>query len=130
MKGFRLRHEEAPDATLVVIRGGPLDEDAIRRDARIAFLRFGEYGVSVLAAPDEEGLRKVASGPLRLYEQLTVTTAGAVRRVGLELRPTFRRPHFTIIFPTLDDGVTRFLSCENDLIDNPYHDADDREEGR
>lgn len=130
MKGFRVRREEPPDDTLVVIRGGPLDEGAIRRDARIAFLRFGEYGVSVLAAPDEDGFREVASGPLRLYEQLTVTTAGAVRRAGLELRPTFRRPHFTVIFPTLDDGVSRFLSCENELIENPHHDADDRKEGR
>lgn len=129
MKGFRVRLEEAPDETLVVIRGGPLDEDAIRRDARIAFLRFGEYGVSVLAAPDEEGFRKVASGPLRLYGQLTVTTAGAIRRVGLELRPTFRRPHFTVVFPTLDEGVSRLLSCENEVIDNPHHDAGGGEEG-
>lgn len=130
MKGFRVRHEEPPDDTLVVIRGGPLDADVIRRDARMAFLRFGEYGVSVLAASDEEGFRKVASGPLRLYGQLAVTTAGAIRQVGLELRPTFRRPHFTVIFPTLDDGVRLLLACENELIENPHCEPDDREEGR
>jgi hypothetical protein len=130
MRGFRVRHEEVPDDTLVVIRGGVMDEDSVRRDARTAFLRFGEYGVSVLAAPDENALREVGAGPLRSYRQLTVTTAGAIRRAELELRPTFRRPHYTVIFPTLDDGVRRLLSCENEVIDNPYQDADEGEEGQ
>ena len=51
MSRFRLRHEDVPDDSLVVIRGGVMDEPSLRRDARIAFLRFGEYGVSALAAP-------------------------------------------------------------------------------
>jgi hypothetical protein len=125
-----LRRERVPDDTLVVIRGGVMNEESLRRDARIAFLRFGEYGVSVLAAPDDDALKEVQAGPLRQYQRLTITTAGAIRRVGLELRPTFRRPHYTVIFPTLDAGVRRLLSCENEVIDNPYHDADEREEGR
>jgi hypothetical protein len=130
MSGFRLRRERVPDDSLVVIRGGVMSEESLRRDARIAFLRFGEYGVSVLAVPDDDALREVEAGPLRQYQRLTITTAGAIRRVGLELRPTFRRPHYTVIFPTLDDGVRRLLSCENEVIDNPHHDADEGEEGR
>ena len=130
MSGFRVRHEEVPDDALVVIRGGVMDERSLRRDARIAFLRFGEYGVSVLAAPDDDGLREVEAGPLRGYRRLTVTTAGTIRRVGLELRPTFRRPHYTVIFPTLDDGVRRLLSCDNEVMDNPHYEADEGEEGR
>lgn len=106
-----------------------MQEDSLRRDARIAFLRFGEYGVSVLAASDALGLREVAAGPLRRYRQLTITSAGAIRGAGLELRPTFRRPHYTVIFPTLDDGVRRLLSCQNEVIENPHHD-DEGEEGR
>ena len=130
MNGFRLRREDVPDDTLVVIRGGVMNEDSLRRDARIAFLRFGEYGVSVLAAPDDDALTEVAAGPLRQYQRFTITTAGAIRRVGLELRPTFRRPHYTVIFPTLDDGVRRLLSCENEVIDNPHYGADEGGEGR
>ena len=105
-------------------------EESLRRDARITFLRFGEYEVSVLAAPDDDVLWEVAAGPLRRYQQLTITTAGAIRRVGLELRPTFRRPHYTVIFPTLDDGVRRLLSCDNEVIDNPRFEVDEGEEGR
>lgn len=69
MSGFRVRHEEVHDDSIVVIRGGEMDEDSLRRDARIAFLRFGEYGVSVLAAPDDDGLREVEAGPLRGYRR-------------------------------------------------------------
>jgi len=130
MSRFRLRHEDVPDDSLVVIRGGVMDEPSLRRDARIAFLRFGEYGVSALAAPDDDGLREVEAGLLRGYRRLTVTTAGAIRRVGLELRPTFRRPHYTVIFPTLDDGVRRLLSCDNEVIENPHYEADEGEEGQ
>jgi hypothetical protein len=124
-----LGHEQVADDTLVVIRGGVMEEDSLRRDARIAFLRFGEYGVSVLAAPDAVGLAEVAAGSLRRYRQLTITTAGAIRRAGLELRPTFRSPHYTVIFPRVDDGVRRLLSCENEVIENPHHD-DEGEESR
>jgi hypothetical protein len=130
MSGFRLRHEDVADDTLVVIRGGVMDEVSLQHDARMAFLRFGEYGVSVLAAPDDDALRKMQAGPLRGYEQLTVTTAGAIRRARLDLRPTFRRPHYTVIFPSLDEGVRRLLSCDNELIDNPHYDAGEGEEGR
>ena len=80
MSGFRLRRERVPDDTLVVIRGGVMNEESLRRDARIAFLRFGEYGVSVLAAPDDDAMREVQAGPLRQYQRLTITTVGAIRR--------------------------------------------------
>ncbi len=98
------------------------------RDARVAFLRFGEYGISVLAAPDEAGLQNIAAGPLIGSARLTMMTAGAIRSGGLELRPTFRRPHHTIIFPGLDEGVTMLLSCDNEVIDNPHYGAGSREE--
>lgn len=51
MSGFRVRREEVPDDMLVVIRGGVMDEESLRRDARIAFLRFGEYGVPSWPSP-------------------------------------------------------------------------------
>ncbi len=53
-------------------------------------------------------------------------TAGAIRSAGLELRPTFRRPHYTVIFPSLDDGVRRFRSCDNEVIENPHFDKKPR----
>lgn len=128
MSGFRVRREQLSDDSLVVVRGGVLIEESLRRDARITFLRFGEYGVSVLAAPDDDGLHKVAAGPLRRSAKLTLMTAGAIRMMGLELRPTFRRPHFTVIFPGLDDGIRRFRACDNEVIDNPHYEEIQGEE--
>lgn len=47
-------------------------------------------------------------------------TAGAIRAVGLELRPTFRRPHYTIVPPDLHQGIDRLLTCENVRWTNPH----------
>lgn len=123
---MRVRQEQLADDALIVVRGGLLVDDSLRHDARLTFLRFGEYGVSVLAAPDPDGLRQVAAGPLRGSARLTLMSAGAIRSTGLELRPTFRRPHFTVIFPSLDDGVRRFRSCDNEVIENPHYDQEQR----
>lgn len=80
------------DDSLVVIRGGMLNKSSLRPDAERTFRRFGERGVSVLAAPTDDDLDLLARTVLRRYEQLTVTSAGAIRRAGLELRPTFHPP--------------------------------------
>lgn len=53
MSPLRVRRETLPDDTLLVIRGGTLDAVSLRADAELTFRRFGEYGVSVLAAPTE-----------------------------------------------------------------------------
>jgi hypothetical protein len=127
---FRRRNEPLADDALIVVRGGLLVAASLRRDARIAYLRFGEYGISALAAPDATSLDRIAGGPLRGYPKLTLMTAGAVRGAGLELHPTFRRPHYTIVFVDLDDGVRRLLSCDNDVIDNRHHHEDPGEEER
>lgn len=76
----------------------------------------------MLAAADDDGFRSVAAGPLRGSAVLTLMTAGAIGEVGLELRPTFRRPHFTVILVSLDDGIRRLRSCENEVIENPHYD--------
>lgn len=60
MNRLRRRAEDPPDDTLVVVRGGTLDAARLRRDATLTFRRFGEYGVSVLAAPDDEALDVLA----------------------------------------------------------------------
>ena len=77
----------------MVIRGGTLDKSSLRADAERTFRRFGERGVSVLSAPTDKDLDLLARTVLRRHKQLTVTSAGAIRKAALELRPTFRRPH-------------------------------------
>jgi hypothetical protein len=64
MTGFRSRKEGGVADTLVVVRGAQLSEEAIRRDAMKAHRRFGEYGISVLAAPTESALDEIARSVL------------------------------------------------------------------
>ena len=89
-------------------------------NAMRAFPRFGEYAVSVLAAPTDEDLDLLSQTTLRRYERLTVMTAGAIRRSGLELRPTFRRPHYSVMLLDLNADVERLAGCENEWRPNPY----------
>ncbi len=52
-----------------------------------------------------------------------VPLLGALR--PRELRPTFRRPHYSVMPPALDEDVERLLRCENEPRINPYFDADE-----
>jgi hypothetical protein len=123
MSGFRVRPEQLADDTLIVVRGGLLDIDTLRVDADRAFMRFGEYGISVLAAPDEAAINELGRTILRLNEVLTLMRAGDIRQQGLELRPTFRRPHFTVLLPNLEADLIRLASCENVVRRNPYFES-------
>lgn len=120
MNRLRVRLEGAADDALVVVRGGEFDATAIRADAERTFRRFGERGVSVLAAPNSDDLDSLARTVLRRYRQLRVTTAGEIRRSGLEIRPTFRRPHYTVMLPNAGD-VERLIGCKNEERPNPYY---------
>jgi hypothetical protein len=121
LTGYRVRKEDVPDDALVVVRGGPLEPELVRSDVIAAHRRFGEYGVSVFAALDETALDVLARERLNRFEVLTVMTAGAIRAAGLELRPTFRRPHYTIMLPELERDLERLLACENVVRLNPHY---------
>lgn len=120
MTPFRTRTESLADDALIVVRGGDLDPASIRRDATNAHRRFGEYGISVFAAADDDALDALARDRLLRFEILILMTAGAIRAVGLELRPTFRRPHYTIVLPDLDQSIDRLSACENVRWRNPH----------
>ena len=89
MSPLRVRREPAPDDGRFLVRGDELAAETLRRDAIRTYRRFGEYGVSVLGASNEADIDALAGGLLRRFDVLTVMTAGALRRSGIELRPTF-----------------------------------------
>ncbi len=120
MSQLRGRRERPPGDSLVLVRGGDLDEETLRRDALRTFRRFGAYGVSVLAAPTEAALDEVARTVLVRWNALVLIRAGTIRAAGLELRPTFRRPHYTVMLPDLDRDVPRLARCQNELRKNPH----------
>lgn len=109
-----------PDHALVLVRGGLLEATTLRSDAAAARVRFGEYGISVFGAADEQALDLLAAERLNRFDVLTVTTVGAIRRAGLEILPTFRRPHYTILLPDLDGDLRRLLECHNEVRLNPH----------
>ncbi len=63
----------------MVVRGGDLSEQEIRRDALRSHRRFGEYGISVLGAPSELALEEIARGVLVRFEVLTILSVGVLR---------------------------------------------------
>lgn len=121
MSPLRVRREPAPDDGLFLVRGDELAAETLRRDAIRTHRRFGEYGVSVLGASTEADIDELAGGLLRRFEVLTVMSAGALRQSGIELRPTFRRPHYTVMLPDLDEDVFRLLRCDNERRVNDYY---------
>ena len=125
MSPLRVRREPAPDDGLFLVRGDELAAETLRRDAIRTYRRFGEYGVSVLGASNEADIDALAGGLLRRFDVLTVMTAGALRQSGIELRPTFRRPHYTVMLPDLDQDIFRLLRCDNDRRVNDYYEPEE-----
>lgn len=121
MSPLRVRREPAPVDGLFLVRGDELAAETLRRDAIRTYRRFGEYGVSVLGAWTEADIDELAGGLLRRFEVLTVITAGALRQSGIELSPTFRRPHYTVMLPDLDEDIFRLLRCDNERRVNDHY---------
>ena len=121
MTGFRVRRETLADDALVVVRGGLLEVTTLRSDAEAARERFGEAGISVFGADDEDALHELARVRVSGFDVLTLMTVAALRGVGLEPVPTFRRPHFTIMLPDLEADLLKLMACENEIWVNPYY---------
>ena len=119
---FLREGDELHDDEMLVVRGGELDPDLLRADARRNHAIYGTYGVSVFALRGAT-LDELAQGPpLVRFERLVLMTVRAIRSAGLSLEPTGRNPHhFDIGFDELDSGVLRLCSCEHRMVMNPYH---------
>lgn len=123
MAGYRIRREQLQPG-LVVIRGDLLDRDLLRVDAERARRRFGQYGISVMAARDAGAIDDLARTVFRRFEWLTITTVADIQRTGLEILPTFRRPHCTVLLPDLEADLDRLLRCQTVLAINPHAEAE------
>lgn len=128
MAGYRVPKEPLDDSALVVVRGGLLELPKLRVAAIAAFHRFGEYGVSVYAAPTAGAIDDLARNQLQRHEWLTITTVGDIRRAGLEIIPTFRRPHCTVLLSDLDADLDRLLGCHTVVAINPHVVIDEDEQ--
>lgn len=120
-RAYRIREESLPDDVHIVVRGGLLEIASLRADAEAARRRFGRGGISVFGAADLEGLEGLARTRLTRFDMLTLATVGALRASGLEILPTFKSPHYTIMLPSLEDDLRRLITCENVLWANPFY---------
>ena len=117
--GDELRDEDA-----VVVRGGELDREILRVDARRNHAIYGSYGISVFAVRDITLDELAQQRPLVRFERLAIVTVGVLRAAGLRLDPTGRNPrHFDVTFDDLDVGVESLCNCEYRVVVNPYYEG-------
>ncbi len=110
------------DDDVVVVRGGNLDPEILRADATRYHAIYGDYGISVFAAPDVAVDELAQQAPLIRFEVLTLVRVGVLRTAGFRLEPTGRNPrHFTVAFGDLETGIEELRRCEHRSWVNPYH---------
>ena len=118
-----LRDEEPPDDAIVVVRGGLLAADSVRRTAAVSMREHGFFGVSVYAALGVSVEELVGATPelgRDRYKQLRATTAGALRGAGFVLLATQARPHYDVVLDDLEDPtIERLRGCFGPPFPNP-----------
>ena len=122
-----VRDEEPPDDTVVVVRGGEMNGDTVRRTATDALRRVRDLHRVGVPRPRRHG-RRAVSGP---------TGAPAVRQgpahdgwsaasLGFALVPTLDRPHYDVVLPDLADATLDRLELGFDRpIPNPARSGQD-----
>ena len=121
-----VRPDEIADDLVLLLRGGVHEDDVVRvqRQARDLDRRFSWrggscYGVSVFAAtPETESLILATrmDARRRYYRIAYRDIAGRLLVV-----PTFRRPHWTVMFDGPDSpDYRRFVDAYGQLRDNPF----------
>lgn len=121
MNPIVLRAEEPPDDTVVVIRGGEMTGEFVRRTATDAHEELGIYAVSVFLTLDADVDDLCAAEPFLVrYGKVRLSTVGRLRSDGFPLIPTLDRPHYDIVLPDLDDAtLLRLDRCFDPAVQNP-----------
>lgn len=121
MKPIVLRAEEPPEDTVVVIRGGEMTEEFVRRTATDAHDELGIYAVSVFLALDADVDALCSAEPFLVrYGKVRMSTVGRLRSEGFPLIPTLERPHYDVVLPDLlPSTLERLDRCFDPPIPNP-----------
>lgn len=120
-----LRPDEAAEDLMLLLRGGVHDESAVRLQQQAAELnrRFTLdgldcYGISVFAATPESEAWVLARnmGVRRRYYRVRYADISDFRLI-----PTFRSPHWTVLFNGSDGpDYRRFLAALGEVRENPH----------
>ena len=102
---------ELPDDA-VVVRGGQMRLWDLERSVDCCEAELGFPGVSVFAAAGLDEREVVqAAAPLGRFSWISTAQAGRLRRLGCELVPTRRAPHFTLKVPGKDRRALKDVSA-------------------
>jgi hypothetical protein len=91
------------------------------------YTAWGKYGVSAFAAHDEAEIDAICETKLERFEEVVVIERSELERSGIEIVPTFRRPHVTLAHGDLDALVEGLQSCEHRRISNRHHQREGRQ---
>ncbi len=125
----RLRDEQPPDDSMVIVRGGPdtarkLTTHAARTARAWSLSGQPIEGISVFCALDATGDASLDAvlANMHSYRVVYLCPAGDLRAAGFEFLATAKRPHYTLRAQggaTLD--VERLLDSLGVPQDNPFH---------
>lgn len=124
----RIRRRGVPDDSVFVVRGDEIDATLLAEDAsrfRERFVEWDRYGISAFQATNEAEIDAICQTRLVRFTTVVVFRRADLQRAGVQIVPTFRRPHVTLCHEQLDELVTRLTRCEHRVLRNPYNVADD-----
>ena len=120
MKLLILRSEELPDGNVLVVRGGEMSIDDVRRTAARSQVDVGAYLVSCYATLDQDLADLCRHRNLFRYSKVRTSTFARLRAAGFALLPSHARPHFDILLPDVADAtLERLVTCFDPPIPNP-----------
>jgi hypothetical protein len=120
----RIRLGPVRSTDYLVVRGGELDLALSKADAARFYRRYprwGRYGVSAFVGTDDEEVDVICETRLERFETVVVFERWALDAAGIEIVPTFRRPHVTLAQADLDVLVDGLRSCERRLLANRHY---------
>jgi hypothetical protein len=117
-----LRKEAPPDDAIVVIRGGNMMLESLRKSAEASFRETGLYLISAFLV-EEQKLEDVCARPeLRRYRSIRTSVVGKLRATDFLLLATFQRPHYDIALANLaDEDLIKLINCFSPSIRNPAY---------
>ena len=118
----RIRRQPIPADALFVVRG---DEDTDRQAemARFFLRRFpawGRYGLTGYHATGDVEIDLLCRAELVRFPLIVVLTRASLETAGIEVVPTFHRPHVTLAATDLAT-LLDVLATATDRRVNPYH---------
>jgi hypothetical protein len=112
------------NASVVLVRGDAENPEIDRTQALDFFDRYpnwGRFGLSAYYAEDDAAIDDLASDLLERFEALLVYPLAGLVDAGFEVVATFRKPHVTIAFHDIDQGLAHLAEAEHEVRSNPYH---------